>query len=212
MYLAYREQPKKKWLSLHEKISNASTHQPAHRKICLTLIMCINMHFHSIFFLSTFNTSKHIFIDFVVLLHWTTQQNKSASLRFGLTWHWFLKKKKSMAKFAKLVWLAAVQLFYFLSFFFFFSYIMSKQKKKKRERSKSNFWKGMPKTNVCCNAVPENQPPLSSIKQAQGLFLQVDAAVLHLHNIHPACLLPPPANQVTYHSLNCSGPNMRWSQ
>ena len=33
------------------KNCNASTHQPAHRKICLTPIMCIDMHFHSIFFL-----------------------------------------------------------------------------------------------------------------------------------------------------------------
>ena len=32
------------------KNCNASTHQPAHRKICLTPIMCIYMHFHSIFF------------------------------------------------------------------------------------------------------------------------------------------------------------------
>ena len=40
-----------------------------------------------------------------------------------------------MAKFAKLVWLAAVQLFYFLSFFFF-SYIMSKHKKEKRKVQK----------------------------------------------------------------------------
>ena len=90
-----------------------------------------------------------------------------------------------MAKFAKLVLLAAVQLFYFLSFFFF-SYIKSKQKKR-RDRSKSNFWKRMTKTNVCCNAVPETQPPLSSINQAQGVFLQVDAAVLHLHN-HSSCM------------------------
>ena len=45
----------------------------------------------------------------------------------------------------------------------------------------------MPKTNVCCNAVLETQPPLSSIKQAQGLFLQVDAAVLYLHN-HSSCM------------------------
>ena len=68
MYLAYREQPKKDGYHFM-KSCNASTHQPAHRKTCLTLIMCIDMHFHSIFFLSTFNTSKHIFIDFVVLLH-----------------------------------------------------------------------------------------------------------------------------------------------
>ena len=88
-----------------------------------------------------------------------------------------------MAKFAKLVWLAAVQLFYFcLSFFFH----LIQTKKKRRERSKSNFWKGMTKTNVCCNAVPETQPP-SSIDQAQGVFLQVDAAVLHLHN-HSSCM------------------------
>ena len=91
-----------------------------------------------------------------------------------------------MAKFAKLVWLAAVQLFYFcLSFFFH----IIQTKKRRRERSKSNLWKGMTKTNVhvCCNAVPETQPPLSSINQAQGIFLQVDAAVLHLHN-HSSCM------------------------
>ena len=89
-----------------------------------------------------------------------------------------------MAKFAKLVWLAAVQLFYFFVFLFFHIF---QTKKKRRERSKSNFWKGMTKTNVCCNAVPETHPPLSSINQAQGVFLQVDAAVLHLHN-HSSCM------------------------
>ena len=88
-----------------------------------------------------------------------------------------------MAKFAKLVWLAVVQLFYFLSFFFSYN----PNKKKRRERSKSNFWKGMIKTNVCCNAVSETQLPLSSISQAQGVFLQVDAAVLQLHN-HSSCM------------------------
>ena len=141
------------------------------------------------FFLSTFNTSKHIFIDFAVLLHWTTQQNKSASLRFGLTWQ-FLKKKKKKKKHGKVCQACvvsccpAIPLFIFLSFFFIY-YVQTK--KKREERSKSNFWKGMPKTNVCCNAVPETQPPLSSINQAQGLFLQVDAAVLHLHN-HSSCM------------------------
>ena len=35
--------------------------------------------------------------------------------------------------------------------------------------------------------VPETQPPLSSFNQAQGVFLQVDAAVLHLHN-HSSCM------------------------
>ena len=102
------------------------------------------------------------------------------------------QKKKNLAKFAKLsrhcVWLAAVQLFYFLSFFlFFFFFHIIQTIKKKRKRSKSNFWKGMTKINVCCNAVPETQPPLSSINQAQGVFLQVDAAVLHLHN-HSSCM------------------------
>ena len=122
----------------------------------------------------------------MVLLRWTTQQNKSASLRFGLKWQFLKKKKKkSMAKFAKLVLLAAVQLFYFCLSFFFFIY-KSKQKKR-REMSKSNFWKGLIKTNVCCNAVPETQPPSSSINQAQGVVLQVDAAVLHLHN-HSSCM------------------------
>ena len=66
--LAYIELPKKNGFHFMKNCI-ASTHQPAHRKICLTPIMCIDMHFHSIFFLSTFNTSKHIFIDFVVLLH-----------------------------------------------------------------------------------------------------------------------------------------------
>ena len=97
-----------------------------------------------------------------------------------------IPQKKKYGKVAKLVWLAAVQLFYFLSFFFF-SYIP--KRKKRRKRSKTNFWKGMIKTNVCCNAVPDTQPPLSSINQAQGVFLQVDAAVLHLHNInHSSCM------------------------
>ena len=89
-----------------------------------------------------------------------------------------------MAKFAKLVWLSAVQLFYFCLSFFFFSF--NPNKKQRRERSKSNFWRGMTKTNVCCNAVPETQPPSSS-DQAQGVFLQVDAAVLHLHD-HSSCM------------------------
>ena len=102
-----------------------------------------------------------------------------------------------MAKFAKLVWLAAVQLFYFcLSFFSF------KNKKKRRERSKSNFWKGMTKTNVCCNAVPETQPP-SSIDQAQGPGYSCKLMLLFctFTIIHPACLLPPPASRITLPQL-----------
>ena len=121
---------------------NASTHQPAHKKIGLTLIKWIDMHFRSIFFsLSTFYTSKPIFIDFVVFLHWTTQQTISASLRFGPTWHVLKKKTRRKAWqlwFAKLVWLAAVQLFHFLSFFFF---MLSKQKKKKEEKVQKQFLK-----------------------------------------------------------------------
>ena len=82
------------------------------------------------------------------------------------------------------MWFAAVQLFYFcLSFIFSYN----PNKKRKDQRSKTNFWKGMTKTNVCCNAVPETQLPLSPINQAQGVFLQVDAAVLHLHN-HSSCM------------------------
>ena len=37
-----------------------------------------------------------------------------------------------MAKFAKLVRLAAVQLFYFLSFFFFIHYVQTKKKEKRK--------------------------------------------------------------------------------
>ena len=49
-----------------------------------------------------------------------------------------------MAKFAKLVWLAAVQLFYFLSFFFFFSYNPNK-KKREEKGPKAIFEKEWPK-------------------------------------------------------------------
>ena len=83
------------------------------------------------------------------------------------------------------MWLAAVQLFYFCLSLFFFSYYPNE--KKRRERSESNIWKGITKADVCCNVVPKTQPPSSSIKQAQGVFLQVDAAVLHLHN-HSPCM------------------------
>ena len=98
-----------------------------------------------------------------------------------------------MAKFAKLsrhcVWLAAVQLFYFLSFFLFFSYNKPNKKKKKKRKVQKQFLERNDQTNVCCNAVLETQPPLSSINQASahGVFLQVDAAVLHLHN-HSSCM------------------------
>ena len=49
MYLAYRVLPKKNGYHFM-KNCNSSTHQAAHKKISLTLIMCIDMHFHSIFF------------------------------------------------------------------------------------------------------------------------------------------------------------------
>ena len=181
------------------KNCNASTHQPAHRKICLTLIMCIDVHFRSIF-LSTFNIFKHIFIDFMVLLHWTTQQNKSASLRFRLTWQFLKKKKKKKKKkkHGKVCQARVVRCcpaILLLSFFFFFYLIQTK--KKRRERSKSNLWKGMTKTNVCCNAVPETQPP-SSIDQAQGInSCKLMLLFCTFTIIHPACLLPPPASRIT---------------
>ena len=121
MYLAYRELPKQKKNGYHfMKNCKASIHQPAHRKICLTLIMCIDMHFHSIFSLSTFYTSKHIFIDFVVLLHQTTtQQNKSASLRFGLMWQ-SLKKKKKVWHSCQARVVSCCPALLLLSIFFFF--------------------------------------------------------------------------------------------
>ena len=180
---------KKKMVITSWKIVMQAHTNQAYWKICLTPIMCIDMHFHSIFF-STFNTTKHIFIEFVVLLNWTTQQNRSASLRFWLTWQ-FLKKKKKHGKVCQaqsslcvVSCCTAILLFVFLSFFFH----IIQTKKKKRERSKSNFWRERnDQTNVCCNAVPETQPPLSSIYQAQGVFFQVDAAVLHLHN-HSSCM------------------------
>ena len=75
-----------------------------------------------------------------------------------------------------------------------FFFILSKQRERERERErerrerfKSNFWKGMTKTNVCCYVVPETQSSSSLIKQAQRVFLQVDAAVLHLHK-HSSCM------------------------
>ena len=60
MYLAYRVLPKN--ADHFMKICNGSTHQPAHRKICLTPIMCIYMRFWSSFFFSTFYFQTH--------LHW----------------------------------------------------------------------------------------------------------------------------------------------
>ena len=174
----------------------ASTHQPAHRKICLTLIMCIDMHFHSIFSLSTFYTSKHIFIDFVVLLHWTTQQSKSASLRSGLTWQSLKKKKKKKkhSKVAKLVWLAAVQLFYFcLSFFF--SYNPNKEKREEKG-PKAFFEKEWPKLMfvVMLSQKLNRRCPRSA--RLKGYSCKLMLLFCTFTIIHPACLLPPPANQV----------------
>ena len=89
----------------------------------------------------------------------------------------------------------------FLFFFLFFSYYPNKKIKKRRERSKSNFWKGVTKTNVCCYVVPETESTVVVLDQTGSrVFLQVVAAVLHVHNIiRPACLLPPLANQVASH-------------
>ena len=175
------------------KNCNASTHQPAHRKICLTPIMCIDMHFHSIFF-STFNTTKHIFIDFVVLLHWTTQQNKSASLRFWLTWQ-FLKKKKAWQSLpSSVVWLAAIQLFYFLSFFLFFFHII--QTKKEEKSPKAIFGKEWPKLMyvVMLSRKLHRRCPRSIRLKGYSCKLMLPFCTFTI--IHPACLLPPPANEV----------------
>ena len=73
----------------------------------------------------------------------------------------------------------------FLSFFFFSCY--PKEKKEEKGPKAIIICKGITKTNVCCNVVPKTQLSSSSIKQAQGVFLQVDAAVLHLHN-HSPCM------------------------
>ena len=157
-----------------------------------------------------FFTSKHIFIDFVVLLHWTTQHNKSALLRFRITWQ-LLKKKKNMAKFAKLVWLAAVQLFYIC---FSFSYYPNKERERERERRerfKSNFWKGMTKPmHVVMLSLKLNQRrPWSN--RHKGYSCKLMLPFCTFTSIHLACLLPLPANQVAQRSLNCSGPNMWWN-
>ena len=117
------------------------------------------MHRHALpfySFLSTFNTSKHIFIDFVVLLHWTTQQNKSASLRFGLTWQFLKKKKKKKKKHGKVCQARVVSCCPAILLFVFLFFHIIQTKKRRRERSKSNFWKGMIKTNVCCICCPGN--------------------------------------------------------
>ena len=214
------------------KNCNASTHQPAHRKTCLTLIMCIDMHFHSIFFsplLILPNTSWLILwcsyteqLNKIkvhpwgsglrdnsskkkkkksmakMLLHWTTQQNKSASLRFGLTWQ-FLKKKKMHGKVcqARVVSCCpAILLFIFLFFFHIFKN-MSKQKKREEKGPKAIFEKECPKLmyvvmlsrklNRCC--------PRSI--RLKGYSCKLMLLFCTFTIIHPACLLPPPANQVT---------------
>ena len=198
------------------KNCNASTHQPAHRKICLTLS---HVHRHALpfyFFLSTFNTSKHIFIDFVVLLHWTTQQNKSASLRFGLTWQFFKKnnkkikiKKRKHGKVCQAHVVSCCPAILLFVFLFFFHIIQTKKREEKGP--KAIFEKEWPKImyvvmlsrklNRCC--------PRSI--RLKGYSCKLMMLFCTFTIIHPACLLPTPANQVAWHSLNCSGPNMRWS-
>ena len=95
-------------------------------------MMCIDMHFHSIFFLFTFFTFKHIFID-----SYTQEPNKIKVHPWGSGWRDNFSKKNekwenNMAKFAKLMWLAAVHLFYFC--FSFLLFILSKQKKEEKKR------------------------------------------------------------------------------
>ena len=132
----------------------------------------------------------------MVLLHWTTQQNKSASLRFRLTWQFLTKKKHGEVCQARVV--SCCPAILLLSFFFFFHLIQTK--KKRRERSKSNFWKGMTKTNVCCNAVPGlNRRPRSI--RLKGYSCKLMLLFCTFTIIHPACLLPPPASRITLPQL-----------
>ena len=63
------------------KNCNASTHQPAHRKICLTPIMCIDMHFHSILF-SLLLILPNTF-SLILWCSYTEQLNKIKVHRWG---------------------------------------------------------------------------------------------------------------------------------
>ena len=73
MYLAYRERPKKNGYHFM-KNCNASTHQPAHRKICLTLIINVHRHALPFYFFSLLllpNTSS-----LILWCSYTEQLNK----------------------------------------------------------------------------------------------------------------------------------------
>ena len=101
-YLAYRELPKKNGYHFM-KNCNASTHQPAYRKICLTLIMCIDMHFRSIFLstfknfqthlhcqiLFSFSTDKDRRTDSRIRRKNTAQPRRESNPRASLHLHWF---------------------------------------------------------------------------------------------------------------------------
>ena len=192
MYLAYRVLPKKNGYHFM-KNCNASTHQPAHRKKDLLDTDHVHRHALPFYFFSLLlilpNTSSLI-IDFVVLLHWT-QQNKTASLRFRLTRQLLKKKKNSMTKFAKLVWLAAVQLFYFLSFF---SYIPNKKREEKGPKAIfENEWPKLMYVVMLSRKLNRRCPRSLRLKEYScNLMLPFCTFTI----IHPPCLLPPSADQV----------------
>ena len=102
----------------------------------------------------------------------------------------FISKKKlsTVAKFAKLVWLAAVQIFCFLSSFFF---MLSKHKRERsegRKESKSNFSKGMTETNlyVVMFSLKHNHHRPQSKRHKEYFCKLIDAVVLRLHK-HSSC-------------------------
>ena len=91
-----------------------------------------------------------------------------------------------------------------------FFYILSTKREREKKRVLKQFFKRNDRNLfVSGNVFTETQSSLSSIKEAQGVFLQVDrccrSAPAQAFVLQP-CTLLSPANQVTYHSLNFSGP------
>ena len=150
----------------------------------------------------------------MVLLHWTTPQNKSASLRFWLTWQFLKKKKKTWQSLPSSVitvcgYLLASYSTFCLSFFFF--HIIQTTTTTKEKGPKAIFEKEWPKLMyvVMLSWKLNRRCPRSIRLKGYSCKLMLPFCTFTI--IHPACLLPPPANQVAQHSLNCSGPNKRWS-
>ena len=96
-----------------------------------------------------------------------------------------------------------------LSFFSFFMFIQT-QKEREEKSLKAIFKRNDRNLFVCGNVFTETQSSLSSIKEAQGVFLQIDRCYRSAPPqafVLQACTLPSPANQVAYHFFNLSGPN-----